>query len=71
MSEYESSIRKERQLVGIERLKMQGKKYAGKDFISDEQKSRVLKLKQEGLSYRKIKDEVNMSLSTISKIVNG
>ena len=71
MSEYENSIRKERQLVGIERLKSQGKKYAGKDFISDEQKSRVLKLKQEGLSYRKIKDEVNMSLSTISKIVNG
>ena len=69
MSEYENSIRKERQLVGIERLKSQGKKYGGNDFISDDLKDTVIKLKEEGLSYRKIKEQVDISLSSISSIV--
>ena len=69
MSEYENSIRKERQLVGIERLKSQGKKYGGNDFISDDLKETVIKLKEEGLSYRKIKEQVDISLSSISSIV--
>ena len=69
MSEYENSIRKERQLVGIERLKSQGKKYGGNDFISDDVKETVIKLKKEGLSYRKIKEQVDISLSSISSIV--
>ena len=71
MSEYENSIRKERQLVGIERLKSQGKKYGGNDFISDDVKETVIKLKEEGLSYRKIKQQVDISLSSISSIVNA
>lgn len=69
MSEYENSIRKERQLVGIERLKSQGKKYGGNDFISDEVKQKVIELKNNGLSYRKIKEQVDISLSSISSIV--
>ncbi|MDB9898349.1 recombinase family protein [Gammaproteobacteria bacterium] len=71
MSEYENSIRKERQLVGIERLKSQGKKYGGNDFISDDVKETVIQLKEEGLSYRKIKEQVDISLSSISSIVNA
>ena len=71
MSEYENSIRKERQIVGIERLKSQGKKYGGHDFISDDIKDTVIKLKDEGLSYRKIKQQVDISLSSISSIVNA
>ena len=71
MSEYEGSIRKERQIVGIERLKSQGKKYGGNDFISDDVKETVIKLKDEGLSYRKIKQQVDISLSSISSIVNA
>lgn len=69
MSEYENSIRKERQIVGIERLKSQGKKYGGNDFISDEVKQKVIDLKNSGLSYRKIKEQVDISLSSISAIV--
>ena len=69
MSEYESSIRKERQIVGIERLRSQGKKYGGHNFISDEIKGKVLQLKEQGLSYRKIKEQVDISLSSISNIV--
>ena len=56
---------------GINRLRREGKSYGGNKFISDEQKDKVLKLKQDGLSHRKIKDEVNISLSSISSICRG
>ena len=54
MSEYENSIRKERQLVGIERLKSQGKKYGGNDFISDDVKETVIKLKEDITALEKL-----------------
>lgn len=69
-SEMESDLRKSRQMVGIQRVKELGKKYGGNDFISDEIKSTVIKLKKEGLTYRKIKKEIgSISLGSISKIV--
>ena len=68
-SEFETNIRKERQKVGIERIKSQGKKYGGHNFISDDVKNRVIELSEKGLSYRKIKDHVNISLSSISSIL--
>ena len=71
ISEYEGNIRKERQLSGIERMKREGKKYGGNDFITDEQRNNVIQLREQGLTYRKIKEEVQMSLSTISGICNG
>jgi len=71
ISEYENNIRKERQLSGIERMKREGKKYGGNDFITQEQRNNVIQLRKEGLTYRKIKEEVQMSLSTISGICNG
>jgi hypothetical protein len=39
------------------------------NFISDEIKGKVLQLKEQGLSYRKIKEQVDISLSSISSIV--
>ena len=71
-SEMESDLRKSRQKVGIERVKKLGKKYGGNDFLTDEIKSLVLKLSSEGLSYRKIKEQVpSVSLGSISNIVRG
>ncbi len=71
ISSYENEMRKERQLVGIERKRLQSKKYNRYDFITDDQKNTVVQLKQKGLTYRKIKDEVNISLSSISQICNS
>ena len=69
-SEFETNIRKERQKVGIERIKQLGKKYGGNDFISDEVKQKVIDLKKNGLSYRKIKDKIDgVSLGSISNII--
>ncbi len=71
ISEYENNIRKERQISGIDRVKREGKKYGGNDFISEDQKNNVIQLRQRGLTYRKIKEEVDISLSSISQICNS
>jgi len=69
-SEMESDLRKSRQKVGIDRVKSLGKKYGGHDFVSDEIKQKVIKLKGQGFSYRKIKDEIGkIGLGSISRIV--
>lgn len=69
-SEFETNLRKERQKVGIERVRNLNQKYGGHDFISDEVKNKIIQLKKEGLSYRKIKQQIPISLSSISTIVN-
>ena len=71
ISSYENTIRRERQLSGIERVKREGKVYGGHKFITDEQKEKVIQLKSKGLTYRKIKDEVGISLYSISSICRG
>ena len=70
ISEYDNNIRKERQISGINRKRSQTKKYNNNDFITDEQKNNVIKLKQDGFTYRKIKEQIPLSLSSISKICN-
>ena len=69
-SEFENNIRKDRQKLGIERVRNLNQKYGGNDFISDEVKDKVIQLKKDGLSYRKIKQQIPISLSSISTIVN-
>lgn len=69
-SEMESDLRKSRQRVGIDRVKSLGKKYGGNDFVSDEIKQKVIELKGQGLSYRKIKDKIGkIGLGSISRII--
>ena len=70
-SEFETNLRKERQKVGIERVKqIKDFKYGNNSFISDDTKETVLSLRDKGLTYRKIKEHVNISLSSISLICN-
>ena len=70
-SEFETNIRKERQKVGIERVKQLGKTYGGNNFVTDDIKSQVIELKKSGLSYRKIKEKIgSISLGSISYVIN-
>ena len=70
-NEIESSLRKERQLTAINRLRtIKGFKYGGNELISKDTKEKVLGLRKQGLSYRKIKEQVsNISLSSIGNII--
>ena len=69
-SEMEKSIQSNRQMSAINRMRSMGRKYGGKDFITDEKKNHIINLKDRGLTYRKIKEETNVSLSTISKVLS-
>lgn len=70
-NEIESSLRKERQLTSINRLRtIKGFRYGGNELISKETKQQVLGLREQGLSYRKIKEQVStISLSSIGNII--
>ena len=68
--QMENDLRKSRQQIGIQRMKKLGMKYGGKDFITDEKKSEVRQLKDKGLSYRQIQEQVNMSLSSILSLIH-
>ena len=70
-NEIESSLRKERQLSAINRLRtVKGFKYGGNELISNETKQKVIELKEQGLSYRKIREQVsNISLASISRVI--
>ena len=70
-NEIESSLRKERQLTAINRLRtIKGFKYGGNELISNDIKGKVLDLRKKGFSYRKIKEQVsNISLSSIGNII--
>ena len=70
-NEIESSLRKERQLTAINRLRtIKGFKYGGNELISNDIKGKVLDLRKQGLSYRKIKEQVSsISLSSIGNII--
>ena len=69
-SEMEKSIQSSRQMTAINRMRSLGMKYGGKDFITDEQKDKIIQLKESGLSYRKIKEQVDVSLYSIGKVIN-
>ena len=68
-SEMENDLRRERQKVGIERVRKMNKTYGGNKFLTDEIKEKVIQLRDKGLSYRRIKEQVNISLSSISTII--
>ena len=70
-NEIESSLRKERQLTSINRLRtIKGFKYGGNELISNETKQQVLELRGQGLSYRKIKEQIpTISVSSIGNII--
>ena len=69
-SEMEKSIQSNRQMSAINRMRSLGKKYGGKDFVSDEKKQKIIELKEQGYSYRKIREQVNIGLGSISRVLS-
>lgn len=71
-SEFETNIRKDRQKLGIERVRqIKDFKYGNNSFISDEDKEKILELREKKLTYREIKEQVQVSLGSISLICNS
>ena len=59
-----------RQKSSIERLREKDTKWGKGKLLSSEQRNQIIKLKEEGHSYRSIKDLVGVSLGTISYTLN-
>jgi len=74
IAEFETAIRRERQMEGIaaakEKAEKEGRPYAGRPrLVTDEVRARVLSLRDDGMSIRKIATEIGLSKATIQKIV--
>lgn len=69
IAEFETSIRRERQMEGIAKAKEEGRTGGRPRQVTDEVRENILRLRSEGLSIRGIAAEVGLSKATIQKIV--
>lgn len=69
IAEFETEIRKERQMEGIAKAKAEGRTGGRPRLLTDETIARVSQLRADGMSIRKIAAEVGFSKATIQKLV--
>lgn len=68
-AEFETALRRERQLDGIAKAKAEGKTGGRPALITPEIKSQIVNLKKEGASVRQIAAQVGFSKSAIQKVI--
>lgn len=69
IAEFETAIRKERQMEGIARAKAEGRSGGRPKQVTEAVRENILKLRANGSSIRAIAAEVGMSKATVQKIV--
>jgi DNA invertase Pin-like site-specific DNA recombinase len=69
IAEFETSIRRERQMEGIAKAKEEGRTGGRPRQVTDEVRANILRLRDGGMSIRSIAAEVGLSKATIQKIV--
>lgn len=67
IAEFETEIRRERQMEGIARAKAEGRMGGRPKLVGEDTVDRIWKLRAEGLSIRKIAAEVGFSKATVQK----
>ncbi len=67
--ELERSITKERNLEKLEKRKVTGANLGGRPRINPVKESLVVRLREEGSSYRSIRSQTGLALSTIRRII--
>ncbi len=70
-AEFETAIRKERQMDGIAKAKAEGKTGGRPKLVTEQIALRVAQLRREGVSIRKIATEVGFSKATIQKMIGA
>ena len=66
-AELENNMRRERQIIGIKRALKEGVKFGRKDVVDEDIEYEILKLRQQGKSYRKIAQRVGISHTRVAK----
>lgn len=69
IAEFETEIRRERQMEGIAKAKAEGRTGGRPKLVSDEVEETIRKLRAEGLSIRAIAKEVSFSKATVQKVL--
>lgn len=69
IAEFETEIRRERQMEGIAKAKADGQSLGRPKLINDDIIMRILQLRHDGLSIRKVASEVGFSKATVQKVI--
>lgn len=69
IAEFETEIRRERQLEGIARAKARGRSGGRPSLVTSEVREQISRLRSEGSSVRQIADAVGLSKTTVGKVV--
>lgn len=70
IAEFETAIRKERQMEGIARAKLEGRVGGRPKLVTAEVTDRIYRLRGEGMSIRKVAIEVGFSKATVQKVLS-
>ena len=71
IAEFETALRKERQLEGIARAKAEGRTGGRPALVTQATRDKMMGLRHEGMSIRKIAAQVGFSKATVQKAVAG
>jgi DNA invertase Pin-like site-specific DNA recombinase len=69
IAEFETEIRKERQMEGIAKAKAEGRIGGRPKLVTDAVEAEIRKLRKEGISIRKIAAEIGFSKATVQKVL--
>ena len=69
IAEFETEIRRERQMEGIAKAKAEGRMGGRPKLVTDETKARIRDLREAGTSIRKIAAEIGFSKATVQKVL--
>jgi DNA invertase Pin-like site-specific DNA recombinase len=69
IAEFETEIRRERQMEGIAKAKAEGRTGGRPRLVTDEVRTRIQELRSTGMSIRKIADDVGFSKATVQKVL--
>lgn len=70
IAEFETDIRRERQMEGIARAKAEGRTGGRPKLVTDEVYQRALQLRDEGQSIRRIAENIGFSKATVQKLLD-
>jgi DNA invertase Pin-like site-specific DNA recombinase len=70
IAEFETSLRRERQLEGIAKAKAEGRSGGRPILITEAVRAEIFSLKRQGTSVRKIASEVGFSKSAVQKVLD-
>lgn len=71
IAEFETDIRRERQMEGIARAKAEGRTGGRPALVTDQIRDRVKELRGQGISIRKVAEEIGFSKATVQKIIQA